>query len=213
MSPKLPIGVDTKYKVPDCTDTRTALGCLGAGLLAGFVASGFGFFTRQTCHCGDKMATKILGIDPGLQRTGWGVIAVEGSRISFIAADMIKTDAKADTSMRLLTIAAALRDVIAAHTPQVAAVEETFVNKNAASSLALGQARGIALLIPAEAGLPVHEFAANLIKKTVTGIGHAEKQQIQAMIKILLPTAPAMAADAADALAVAICAAQHQCFK
>lgn len=155
------------------------------------------------------MTTRILGIDPGLQRTGWGVIDVAGNRLQFVVAGVIKSDAKAETSARLLSLAAGLREVIAAHAPQLAAVEETFVNKNAASSLALGQARGVALLIPAEAGLPVREFAANLIKKTVTGTGHAEKQQIQAMIKILLPTAPGMAADAADALAVAICAAHH----
>lgn len=153
---------------------------------------------------------RILGIDPGLQCTGWGVIDYEGSRLNFVAAGVIKTKASNEMAARLLTLAHGLREVIAVHVPHLAAVEETFVNKNAASSLALGQARGIALLVPAEAGLPVQEFAANLIKKTVTGVGHAEKQQIQAMIKILLPTAPAVAADAADALAAAICCAQHQ---
>jgi len=153
---------------------------------------------------------RILGIDPGLQRMGWGIIDCNGSHLKFVAAGVIKSDAKMETAARLLTLANGLRDVIREHTPQIAAVEETFVNKNAASSLALGQARGIALLIPAEAGLPVHEFAANLIKKTITGVGHAEKQQIQAMIKILLPAAPAITADAADALAAAICCGQHQ---
>jgi crossover junction endodeoxyribonuclease RuvC len=150
-----------------------------------------------------------LGIDPGLQHTGWGIIDVTGNNLKFVAAGVIDTDAKAGTAQRLLQIASGLRQVIADYAPTLAAVEETFVNKNAASSLALGQARGVALLVPAECGLPVHEFATNLIKKTVTGQGHAEKQQIQAMIKILLPTAPAMKTDAADALAVAICAAQH----
>ncbi len=152
---------------------------------------------------------RILGIDPGLQRTGWGIIDQDGSRLIFVAAGVVASNAKADTAVRLHELAGGLRGVIQAHAPQLAAVEETFVNKNAASSLALGQARGIALLIPAEAGLAVHEFAANQIKKTVTGVGHAEKQQIQAMIKILLPTAPAVAVDAADALAAAICCAQH----
>ena len=150
-----------------------------------------------------------LGVDPGLQHTGWGMIDIEGSRLQFVAAGVIDTDTKMTTAVRLAQIAAGLRDVIAAHAPDAVAVEETFVNKNAASSLALGQARGVALLVPAECNLPVHEFATNLIKKTVTGQGHAEKQQIQAMIKILLPAAPAMKTDAADALAVAICAAQH----
>ena len=152
---------------------------------------------------------RILGIDPGLQRTGWGVIAQDGSRLSYVAAGVITPDTKAEMSQRLRQLAEGLREVIAAHQPDLAAVEETFVNKNAASSLALGQARGIALLVPAEADIPVHEFAANQIKKTVTGVGHAEKQQIQAMIKILLPAAPVLAADAADALAAAICCAQY----
>ena len=151
-----------------------------------------------------------LGIDPGLQHTGWGIIDVAGNRLQFVAAGVIDTNAKHEPAVRLAFIAAELRKVITEYAPQSAAVEETFVNKNAASSLALGQARGVALLVPAECGLPVHEFATNLIKKTVTGVGHAEKQQIQAMMKILLPTAPALKTDAADALAVAICAAQHR---
>lgn len=152
---------------------------------------------------------RILGIDPGLQRTGWGVIDQDGNRLSFVAAGVVISDAKAETAARLHQLASGLREVIAVHAPQLAAVEETFVNKNAASSLALGQARGVALLVPAEQGLAVHEFATNKIKKTVTGVGHAEKQQIQAMIKILLPTAPALAVDASDALAAAICCAQY----
>jgi len=154
---------------------------------------------------------RILGIDPGLQRMGWGIIDCNGSHLKFVAAGVIKSDSKMATAARLLVLANGLRDVIREHTPQIAAVEETFVNKNAASSLALGQARGVTLLIPAEAGLPVHEFATNLIKKTVTGVGHAEKQQVQAMVKILLPTVPGgMTADAADALAAAICCGQHR---
>lgn len=155
------------------------------------------------------MTRRILGIDPGLQRTGWGIIDQDGTRLMFVAAGVVVSNPKDEMAQRLLQLAQQLREVIQAHAPQLAAVEETFVNKNAASSLALGQARGIGLLVPAEAGIAVHEFAANQIKKTVTGVGHAEKQQIQAMIRILLPTAPAVAADAADALAVAICCAQH----
>lgn len=150
-----------------------------------------------------------IGIDPGLQHTGWGVIDANGNHIQFVAAGVIDTHAGSPTAQRLQSLAAGLRRVMTEFNPSAAAVEETFVNKNAASSLALGQARGVALLIPAEHGIPVHEFATNLIKKTVTGTGHAEKQQIQAMIRILLPAAPALKPDAADALACAICAVQH----
>ena len=156
------------------------------------------------------MATRILGIDPGLQRTGWGVVDSAGSRLSFVAAGVITSNPKDDLAPRLAVLAAGLAAVIAEHGPHCAAVEETFVNKNAASSLALGHARGVALLVPAQHSLWVHEYAANKIKKTVTGVGHADKKQIQAMVRILLPTAPkGLAADAADALAAAICCAQH----
>jgi crossover junction endodeoxyribonuclease RuvC len=156
-----------------------------------------------------KDAIRIIGIDPGLQRTGWGVVEQQGSHLRYVAAGVVTSSPKDSSAVRLMALAAGLRAAIAEHAPDRAAIEETFVNKNAASSLALGQARGAALLVLAEAGLPVAEFATNKIKKTVTGVGHAEKQQIQAMIKILLPTAPALAADAADALATAICAAQY----
>ena len=152
----------------------------------------------------------ILGIDPGLGTTGWGVIAVEGNRLSHIANGQIATDPKAALADRLLTLDRALADMIAAHDPGLAAVEEVFVNTNAQSTLKLGQARGVCLLACARAGMPVAEYAARLVKKAVVGTGAAEKGQVQAMLKILLPGAKVAGADAADALAVAICHAHHR---
>lgn len=151
----------------------------------------------------------ILGIDPGLRRTGWGIIAQEGNRLMALGAGVITTSDGDGTAARLAHIAAGLEDIIKSHQPDTAAVEEVFVNANAASSLKLGLARGVALAIPARAGLSVAEYGANLIKKCVTGYGHADKNQMLAMIKMLLPaTARAdftpLTADAADALAVAI---------
>lgn len=153
---------------------------------------------------------RILGIDPGLRRTGWGVIVADGSRLSFVAAGVITPDDTLDLAPRLAALHAGLVAVLAEHAPDEAAVEETFVNGNPASTLKLGQARGIAMLVPAQAGLHVGEYAPNLIKKTVVGAGHADKRQIQAMIGVLLPKALFKGADAADALAVAICHAQHR---
>ncbi len=153
---------------------------------------------------------RILGIDPGLKRTGWGIIESAGSRLGFVACGVILSDDKLSLSQRLCMLYDGLADVIAAHAPHEAAVEETFVNTNPASTLKLGQARGIALLAPARAGLPVGEYAANLVKKSVVGSGHADKTQIQAMIRVLLPTANTTSADAADALAVAITHAHHR---
>lgn len=156
------------------------------------------------------MTRKILGIDPGLQRTGWGVVTHQAGRLSYVAAGIITTDTKAENAARLAVLWHGLQAVLNEHAPDLAAVEETFVNKNSGSSLKLGQARGIALAAPAVYGIPVAEFAANTIKKTITGVGHAEKQQIQAMIRILLPAAPEnLRADAADALAIAITCALH----
>ncbi|MBI1273863.1 MAG: crossover junction endodeoxyribonuclease RuvC [Alphaproteobacteria bacterium] len=152
----------------------------------------------------------ILGIDPGLRHTGWGIIAVSGNHLSFIAGGCISPRESAPVAERLAAIADALDAVIAAHGPDEAAVEQTFVNNNAASALKLGQARGIALLCPARAGVHVHEYAANLIKKSVTGYGHADKSQIEVMIKLLLPGAGVETSDAADALAIAICHAHHR---
>ena len=153
---------------------------------------------------------RILGIDPGLRITGWGVVEAHGTRLVFVACGRVTTDAAAPLASRLRQLHEGLTGVIAGHAPHEAAIEETFVNRDPQSALKLGQARGIALLAPALAGLPVAEYAANLIKKTVTGAGHAEKAQVQMMVKVLLPRSDAASADAADALAVAITHAQHR---
>jgi crossover junction endodeoxyribonuclease RuvC len=138
------------------------------------------------------------------------VIVVEGSRLSFVACGVIKSNDKLPLAERLKELHEGLTRVIAEHAPREAAVEETFVSKDARATLKLGHARGIALLAPALLGLPVAEYAANLIKKTVVGTGHAEKHQVEAMIRLLLPKADPRAADAADALAVAITHAHHR---
>ncbi len=146
---------------------------------------------------------RILGVDPGLNRCGWGVIAFEGTRLSHIAHGVIAPPPKAEMARRLLCLLDGLADVIARFSPQEAAVEQVFMAKNAASALALGQARAMALIAPARAGLSVAEYAAREIKKSLVGAGGAEKHQVAAMVGVLLPGARA-AADAADALAVAI---------
>jgi crossover junction endodeoxyribonuclease RuvC len=153
---------------------------------------------------------RILGIDPGLRNTGWGVIESQGSRLSFVACGRVQSDAALDMGNRLRQLHEGLMRIIADYAPHEAAVEETFVNRDAQSTLKLGQARGVALMAPALAGLVIAEYAANLVKKTVVGAGHAEKAQIQMMVRVLLPTSQAASADAADALAVAICHAQHR---
>ena len=153
---------------------------------------------------------RILGIDPGLRRTGWGVIASVGTRISHVANGTVKTDSTLSLSDRLLQLHSQLTAVMSEWTPDEAAVEETFVNKDARATLKLGQTRGIALLVPASAGLSVSEYAPNMVKKSVVGAGHAHKDQIAAMINILLPQCRPDSADAADALAVAITHAHHR---
>ena len=153
---------------------------------------------------------RILGIDPGLRHTGWGVIEAEGSRLAFVASGAVHTESGQTLAERLRALHEGLAAVIAAHSPDEAAVEETFVNRDPQSALKLGHARGIALVVPALAGLEVAEYAANLVKKTVVVAGHAEKAQIAMMVKVLLPRSDALSADAADALAVAICHAQHR---
>lgn len=153
---------------------------------------------------------RILGIDPGLRRTGWGIVTSEGSRLSYVASGTIVSDEKLTLAERLRQLHAGLDQVIRDFSPAEAAVEETFVNKDAQATLKLGHARGIALLVPALYGLSVAEYAANMVKKTVVGSGHADKRQIQAMIRVLLPKAEANGADAADALAVAITHAHHR---
>jgi len=152
----------------------------------------------------------ILGLDPSLSCTGWGVIRVEGSRISHVANGQIKTDAKAPLPDRLAHLDTALSAVIADHAPQCAAVEEVFLNENPQSTLKLGQARGVVLLTAARRGIEVGEYAPRLVKKAIVGTGGAAKEQVQAMLRVLLPGAKVAGADAADALAVAICHANHR---
>jgi crossover junction endodeoxyribonuclease RuvC len=154
--------------------------------------------------------TRIIGLDPGLRRTGWGIIESDGVRLSYVASGVIKSDGDDDLAYRLAEIYQGILSVITAHKPAEAAVEETFVNENPRSTLKLGQARGMALLAPAMKGLSVAEYTPNLIKKSVVGAGHAEKHQIQAMIGFLLPRAKFDSADEADALAIAICHASHR---
>ncbi len=153
---------------------------------------------------------RLIGLDPGLRNTGWGVIAVQGNRLTHIADGVVRSNAKRPLAERLMELRDGLASVIHEHQPDEAAVEETFVNANPASTLKLGQARGIALLVPAEFGLPVGEYPPNLVKKTVVGSGHAAKEQIQMMVQTLLPGCDVKSADAADALAIAICHAQHR---
>ena len=146
----------------------------------------------------------IIGVDPSLSCTGWGIVAKSGNRLTHIANGQIKTDAGEPLAERLVTLDRELADVILNHRPDSAAVEEVFVNKNPQSTLKLGQARGVALLALARAGLPVSEYATRLVKKAIVGTGGAEKAQVQAMLKVLLPGVKLAGADAADALAVAI---------
>jgi len=147
---------------------------------------------------------RILGLDPGLRRTGWGVVAVDGARLAHVAHGVIVPDPSAPFAQRLLVLFEAIAEVIAAHAPDEAAVEETFMNNNAASALKLGHARACAMLAPARAGLSVAEYAATVVKKSVVGTGAADKAQVGFMIRRLLPAAGPTSADAADALAVAI---------
>ena len=153
---------------------------------------------------------RILGIDPGLRRTGWGMIACEGNRLVFLGCGSLATQDGAALATRLLAIHDGLRRVVEEHAPHEAAVEATFVNKDASATLKLGQARGIAVLVPAIAGLPVAEYAPNLVKKTIIGVGHGEKAQIRMMISVLLPKADPRSHDAADALAIAVTHAHHR---
>jgi crossover junction endodeoxyribonuclease RuvC len=152
---------------------------------------------------------RVIGIDPGLRNLGWGVIDVAGSRLSHVANGIIHSDAKNDLAMRLLELHDQLSRVFQQYLPDGAAVEQTFVNKDAVATLKLGQARGIALLVPAQAGLTVGEYAPNAVKKAVVGVGHADKLQVQHMVKVQLPGVQLAGADAADALAIAITHAHH----
>lgn len=146
---------------------------------------------------------RVLGIDPGLRNMGWGVIDVAGSRLSHVANGICHSEGK-DLALRLMSLHRQLSDVLARFQPTTAAVEQTFVNKDAVATLKLGQARGIALLVPAQAGLSVGEYAPNAVKKCVVGVGHADKRQIEHMVRMQLPGVALAGADAADALAIAI---------
>ena len=153
---------------------------------------------------------RILGIDPGLRRTGWGVLDVEGNRLMFVGCGSVETREQMALASRLLAIHAGLGLILDRFRPAEAAIEQTFVNKDGVATLKLGQARGVAMLAPAMFGIAVAEYAPNQVKKTVVGAGHADKTQIQAMLKILLPKADPKSADAADALAIAITHAHHR---
>jgi crossover junction endodeoxyribonuclease RuvC len=155
-------------------------------------------------------AIRILGIDPGLRHTGWGLVETLGNRLSFIACGSVDTDAKATLAARLVVIHQGLARILDEFQPHEAAVEATFVNRDAVATLKLGQARGIALLVPAQAGLEVAEYAPNLVKKTIVGAGHAGKEQIRMMIGVLLPKADPQSEHAADALAIAVTHAHHR---
>jgi crossover junction endodeoxyribonuclease RuvC len=155
---------------------------------------------------------RVIGIDPGLRRTGWGVVDVEGALVRHVANGVCLPEG-ADLAARLASLHAALTAVVRAFSPAAAAVEQTFVNKDAVATLKLGQARGIALLVPAQAGLPVAEYAPNAVKKAVVGVGHAEKAQVAHMVRLQLPGVELAGPDAADALAIALCHAHHARFR
>jgi len=157
-----------------------------------------------------QRAIRIIGIDPGLRRTGWGVIESDGHRLVFVASGTVTSNAKGELANRLVELFEGLGEVLGTWDPVEAAVENTFVNKDAAATLKLGQARGIALVAPALSGLKVAEYAPNMVKKTVVGAGHAGKEQVLAMIGHLLPKATPQSEDEADALAIAITHAHHR---
>ena len=154
-------------------------------------------------------ALRVIGIDPGLRFMGWGIVDTVGARLVHVANGRVASDSDRSMGERLVQLHEGLAAVLAQYKPEAAAVEETFVNKNPTSTLKLGLARGIAMLVPAQAGLPVAEYAANAIKKSVVGVGHAAKEQVQMMVQRLLPGVVLAGPDAADALAVAICHAHN----
>jgi crossover junction endodeoxyribonuclease RuvC len=156
---------------------------------------------------------RLIGLDPGLRHTGWGVIEAIGNRLIAVDAGAVHSDARAPLAERLAALFDALTAVLERYAPAEAAVEETFVNKNASSTLKLGLARGVVLLAPAKRGIPVAEYSANAVKKAVVGVGHAEKAQVEMMVRRLLPACELRSADAADALAIAICHAHHRATK
>ena len=153
---------------------------------------------------------RILGLDPGLRHTGWGVITIEGTKLAYVACGVVTSDGDLALALRLKQLHDRIDEVVRSWTPDEVAVEETFVNKDPQATLKLGQARAVSLLVPALHGIPVSEYGANQVKKTVVGVGHAEKAQVLAMVKVLLPKADPKRADAADALAIAIAHAHHR---
>jgi crossover junction endodeoxyribonuclease RuvC len=155
-------------------------------------------------------AIRIIGLDPGLRRTGWGIVESQGSSLRFLASGTVKSDEKQELATRLCQLHDGILEVLSAYAPDEAAVEQTFVNANPTSTLKLGQARGIAMLVPARAGLRVAEYMPNAVKKAVVGAGHGDKAQIRMMVRVLLPRATFEGDDAADALAIAICHAHHR---
>lgn len=157
-----------------------------------------------------KAPLKILGLDPGLQKTGWGIVVQDGSAIRYIASGQIKTNPKDTLPERLVALHDGIKSVIETHAPDIAGVEETFVNKNPASALKLGQARGIILATPQIMDVPTFEYSANKVKKSVVGVGHADKKQVQMMIRTLLPASGTVSEDESDALAVAITCAHYR---
>lgn len=157
-----------------------------------------------------NQAIRIIGIDPGLRRTGWGIVESLGNSLRFVGAGTVRSDDKATLATRLCQLHDGLAEVLHRQMPDEAAVEITFANKDATATIKLGQARGIAMLVPARAGLPVAEYAPNAVKKAVIGVGHGDKKQIQMMVKVLMPKAIFDGADSADALAIAICHAHHR---
>ncbi|MGD0151238.1 MAG: crossover junction endodeoxyribonuclease RuvC [Xanthobacteraceae bacterium] len=153
---------------------------------------------------------RILGIDPGLRRTGWGVVEIAGNRLGFIGCGSVTSNDRDSMATRLLAIHDGLMRILDEFRPDEAAVEATFVNKDAQATLKLGQARGIAMVVPAKAGVPVAEYAPNIVKKSIVGTGHGDKVQVRMMIGVLLPKADPATHDAADALAIAVTHAHHR---
>ncbi|MGE4529226.1 MAG: crossover junction endodeoxyribonuclease RuvC [Rhodospirillaceae bacterium] len=153
---------------------------------------------------------RLIGLDPGLRVTGWGIVEAEGNRLSYVGCGVVGSEAGLSLAERLTMLHTGILEVLKRYAPDEAAVEETFVNRNPTSTLKLGQARGVVMLAPALLGIPVAEYPPNLIKKTVVGTGHAAKPQVGLMVRALLPGADPQIADAADALAVAICHARYR---
>jgi crossover junction endodeoxyribonuclease RuvC len=185
-------------------------GCQQSGYCRASKANALCVRARRRYHGTMGRPIRILGIDPGLRRTGWGVIEVDGNRLVFVACGSACPDDARPLGERLVTLHDELTRVMDAFRPDEAAVEQTFVNKNAAATLKLGQARGIAMVVPAKAGVLVAEYAPNLVKKTIVGTGHGDKAQIRMMLGVLMPRAEPKSHDAADALAVAITHAHHR---